>query len=47
MLFLNREDMKKCMNFDQCIEAMEKAYRILPREQHAGQANTLFQEHKR
>lgn len=28
MLFLNREDMKKCMDFDRCIAAMEKAYRI-------------------
>ena len=28
MLFLNREDMKKCMDFDQCIAAMEKAYKI-------------------
>ncbi|MBQ9845598.1 MAG: ornithine cyclodeaminase family protein [Oscillospiraceae bacterium] len=28
MLFLNREDMSRCMNFDECISAMEKAYRI-------------------
>ena len=28
MLFLNREDMQKCMNLNECIAAMEKAYRI-------------------
>ena len=28
MLFLNREDMAGCMTFDQCISAMEKAYKI-------------------
>jgi len=28
MLFLNREDMQKCMSLNQCIAAMEKAYRI-------------------
>jgi len=28
MLFLNREDMQKCMSLNQCIDAMEKAYKI-------------------
>lgn len=28
MLFLNQEDMRRCMSPDQCIAAMEKAYRI-------------------
>ncbi|MBQ7816168.1 MAG: ornithine cyclodeaminase family protein [Oscillospiraceae bacterium] len=28
MLFLNREDMQKCMSLNQCIAAMEKAYKI-------------------
>ena len=28
MLFLNRQDMQKCMNLNECIAAMEKAYRI-------------------
>lgn len=28
MLFLNREDMRRCMSPEQCIAAMEKAYRI-------------------
>ena len=28
MLFLNREDMQKCISFEECINAMEKAYRI-------------------
>ena len=28
MLFLNREDMQKCMSLEECIAAMEKAYRI-------------------
>lgn len=28
MLFLNREDMKKCMSLEECIAAMEKAYKI-------------------
>ncbi len=28
MLFLSRDDIKKCMSLDECITAMEKAYRI-------------------
>ena len=28
MLFLNREDMQRCMSLKECIAAMEKAYRI-------------------
>jgi len=28
MLFLNRDDMQKCMSLKECISAMEKAYRI-------------------
>lgn len=34
MLVLNREDMQKCMSLEECVEAMEKAYKIFNSERY-------------